>query len=66
MAVETGENMTARSYADIVNRIPSFGAVLQSETTGVKACIVEFVLEGLHLHKLLNKYTVSGKSTYSA
>lgn len=66
LAVETGENMTARSYADIVNRIPSFGAVLQSETTGVKACIVEFVLEGLHLHKLLNKYTVSGKSTYTA
>jgi len=66
LAVETGENMTAQSYADIVNRIPSFGAVLQSETTGVKACIVEFVLEGLHLHKLLNKYTVSGKSTYTA
>lgn len=66
LAVETGENMTAQSYADIVNRIPSFGAVLQGETTGVKACIVEFVLEGLHLHKLLNKYTVSGKSTYTA
>ncbi len=66
LAVETGENMTAQSYADIVNRIPSFGAVLQSESTGVKACIVEFVLEGLHLHKLLNKYTVSGKSTYTA
>lgn len=66
LAVEIGENMTAQSYADIVNRIPSFGAVLQSETTGVKACIVEFVLEGLHLHKLLNKYTVSGKSTYTA
>jgi magnesium chelatase subunit I len=66
LAVETGENMTAQSYADIVNRIPSFGAVLQSESTGVKACIVEFVLEGLHLHKLLNKFTVSGKSTYTA
>ena len=66
LAVETGENLTAQSYADIVNRIPSFGAVLQNETTGVKACIVEFVLEGLHLHKLLNKYTVSGKSTYTA
>ena len=66
LAVETGESLTAQSYADIVNRIPSFGAVLQNETTGVKACIVEFVLEGLHLHKLLNKYTVSGKSTYTA
>ncbi|MCP5181713.1 MAG: magnesium chelatase [Pseudomonadales bacterium] len=66
LAVETGEALTARNYADIVDRVPGFGAVLANESTGVKACIVEFVLEGLHLHKLLNKYSVSGRSTYTA
>jgi hypothetical protein len=34
-------------------------------TPGLRAATVEFILEGLHLHKLLNKYDHTGYSTYT-
>ena len=32
---------------------------------GRRAATIEFVLEGLHLHKLLNKHDHSGRSVYT-
>ncbi len=66
LSVETGHGLDSASYAAIIDRVPGFGDVLRDESTGVKACMVEFILEGLHLNKLLNKYTVSGRSTFTA
>ena len=31
----------------------------------MRATVIEFVLEGLHLHKLLNKYDHAGAATYT-
>ncbi len=38
---------------------------ITATTPGTQAAEVEFILEGLHLNKLLNKYAVSGRSTYT-
>ncbi len=66
LAVETSDSMTSDSYAAIIDRIPGFGDMLRDESTALKACMVEFILEGLHLNKLLNKHTVGGRSTFTA
>ena len=65
LTVETGEAMQATGYAAILDQVPGLGDVFRDETTGARAATVEFILEGLHLHKLLNKYSVSGRATYS-
>ena len=41
----------------------SIGA-LAGESEAARAAAIEFVLEGLHLHKLLNKYSVDGRASY--
>ncbi len=66
MSVETGDSLTGDSYSKIIDDVPGFGDVLKNEPVGIRACMVEFILEGLHLNKLLNKYTVSGRSTFTA
>ena len=66
LTVDTGEHLETQSYAAIIERVPGLGDVLQNESIALKACIVEFVLEGLHLHKLLSKHSVAGRNTFSA
>ena len=66
LSVETGDALSSESYAAIIDKIPGLGDVMRNESIGLKACTVEFILEGLHLNKLLNKYTVSGRSTFTA
>ncbi len=65
LTVETGDAMRAVDYRGIVEQVPGLGDVFRDETDGMRAAIIEFILEGLHLHKLLNKYSVSGRSTYT-
>jgi magnesium chelatase subunit I len=68
LSVETGENVPAKEYREIVATVKGLGDVVRglvpNESEAVLAAAVEFVLEGLHLHKLLNKYTVDGRNAY--
>lgn len=68
LMVETGESTPAEDYAAIVDKVPALADVFPDRSranTGVKAATVELILEGLHLHKLLNKYDHAGYATYT-
>jgi len=68
--VEVSDRMPAEEYREGVNQIPGLRAGLErlgpSESPGLMAAAVEFVLEGLHLHQKLNKDTEGGRATYRA
>ena len=65
LSIEIGEAVYAEDYATIIDKIPGMADRLSTTTPGTRAAEVEFILEGLHLNKLLNKYAVSGSSTYT-
>ncbi len=65
LTIEIGEAVYAEDYATIIEKIPGLAERLTADTVGTRAAEVEFILEGLHLNKLLNKYAVSGRATYS-
>jgi magnesium chelatase subunit I len=68
LSVDTGEAAPATDYAAIAERIPSLNDIFpdrDSVTDTMRATVIEFVLEGLHLHKLLNKYDHAGTATYT-
>ncbi len=63
--VHTGDELPASDYADLLGSMPELGPVLTAlavgETPAGVASAVEFVLEGLHLSKRLNKDAVDGR-----
>jgi magnesium chelatase subunit I len=67
-SVEVSDTMPARSYVKYIKDIPGLaGAVKKmadTEAPEVVASIVEFIFEGLHLNKRLNKTRVQGKAIY--
>ena len=69
LSVEVGEAAPAGAYADIIERVDGLAeavAGLAGEAGPAHAAAaVEFVLEGLHLHKLLNKHGVGGRATFT-
>ena len=65
LAVSTGAALPLADYAEIIDAVPALGDVFTNESPAERAATVEFILEGLHLHKLLNKYSVAGQETYS-
>ena len=69
MSVEVGEAAPAGAYAAIIERVDGLGeavAGLAGEAGPAHAAAaVEFVLEGLHLHKLLNKHRLGGQVTFT-
>ena len=68
LVVETGEGTPAEDDAAIAERLPALNDVFPDRTQvspGVRAATVELILEGLHLHKLLNKYDHMGYATYT-
>jgi magnesium chelatase subunit I len=66
--VHTGDDMPSAEYVGMASKVPALrGAVADlagSETPAAVASAVEFLLEGLHLSKRLNKEAAGGKSTY--
>ena len=68
--VHAGDDVASSEYVDVLGRLPALRpAVLElagSETPAAVASAVEFVMEGLHLSKRLNKDSVGGKATYRA
>ena len=69
LSVEVGEAAPTGAYADIIERVDGLAeavAGLAGEAGPAHAAAaVEFVLEGLHLHKLLNKHGIGGRATFT-
>ena len=66
--VHTGPDLPASAYANVLGDLPALHATLAElqvgETPAAVASAVEFVLEGLHLSKRLNKDAVGTRATY--
>jgi magnesium chelatase subunit I len=68
LTVETGEAAPASEYLKILEAIPALSDIFPDRnklSPAQQAATIEFVLEGLHLHKLLNKFDHAGSSTYA-
>jgi magnesium chelatase subunit I len=66
--VHAGDDVPSTSYVELLNRLPALRkpvtALAGSETPAAVASAAEFVLEGLHLSKRLNKEALGSKATY--
>jgi len=67
-AVDAGEDIGSAAYAELVTDMPALrdavNTVTEDESPAAVAAAVEFVLEGLHLSKRLNKEAAGNRATY--
>ena len=67
-AVEVGENMASSAYVRAFGDTSEVGTAMQRlrlpDHPEVRASVIEFLLEGLHLSKRLNKDEVDGRALY--
>jgi len=67
-AVDAGEDIASGAYAELAADLPALREavrrVTEDESPEAVASAVEFVLEGLHLSKRLNKEAAGGRATY--
>jgi len=65
---ETSDNMSAKLYTRYIKEIPGMAKAVKkmtdAETPETIASVVEFILEGAHLNKRLNKTKVEGRTIY--
>ena len=65
-----GDDIPSATYVEVLSRLPVLKAPVMdlagSETPAAVASATEFVLEGLHLSKRLNKEAAGGRATYRA
>lgn len=68
LSVETGESLRADEYQKLLNEVDGLGDALDElivdDGSAVVASAIEFVLEGLHLNKRLNKDQAGGQAQY--
>ena len=68
--VHAGDDVTSATYVEVLSKLPVLKAPVMelagSETPAAVASATEFVLEGLHLSKRLNKEASGGRATYRA
>ncbi|TMD17141.1 MAG: magnesium chelatase [Chloroflexi bacterium] len=66
--LEVGEGIPARAYTRAIGEVPELATALKRlglpDRPEVRASVIEFVLEGLHLNKRLNKDEVEGRAIY--
>jgi magnesium chelatase subunit I len=67
--VHAGDDLPASAYAETLELVPALAAPVRSLTGGSEdpamvASATEFILEGLHLTKRLNKEAAGGRATY--
>ncbi len=66
--LEVGEGIPARAYTRAVGDLPELATALKRlslpDRPEVRASVIEFLLEGLHLNKRLNKDEVEGRAVY--
>jgi magnesium chelatase subunit I len=71
LVASAGEDVSATDYVRLVSDQPALRGPVQAltegdESPGMVASAVEFLLEGLHLSKRLNKDAVGGRASYRA
>ncbi len=71
LVAHTGEDVTSAELVALLESVPALAAPVQGLTGGNEspaavAAAVEFVLEGLHLSKRLNKDSAGTRATYRA
>jgi len=66
--VETSESAGVADYQRIAETLAGMSAAVEalSQEEAARPAAVEFVLEGLHLHKLLNKHSAAGGCIFTA
>ena len=68
--VHTGDELPSADYVALISDLPGVKETLEDlgviETPASVASAIEFLLEGLHLSKRLNKDAVNGRATYRA
>jgi magnesium chelatase subunit I len=69
VVAHTGEDLTSVSEAELVGKVPALREPVATLTRGDEspaavASAIEFVLEGLHLSKRLNKESVGARATF--
>jgi magnesium chelatase subunit I len=68
MNADVSDTMASKKYVDLMNKIDGLGPAIAKLETGenpaMLASAVEFVFEGLHLNKRLNKDRVAGRVQY--
>ena len=66
--MHTGEDIASSEYAKLLADVPRCGPRSPTSSVGETpagvASAIEFVLEGLHLSKRLNKDAVGGRAAY--
>ena len=66
--LEVGEGIPARTYNKAIGDLPELTSALKklslTDKPETRASVIEFLLEGLHLNKRLNKDEVEGKAVY--
>ena len=66
--LEVGEGIPARTYTRAIGELPELAGALKklglADRPEVRASVIEFLLEGLHLNKRLNKDEVEGHAVY--
>ena len=66
--VEVGESLAANAYAGALGELPGVDAATQklgeSSTPASRVAVLEFILEGLHRGKRLNKTEMDGTAVY--
>jgi len=68
LTVEVGEGLPSERYPRILNELPELRSAVTKlgadQNAATVASAIEFVLEGLHLNRKLNKERAAGKSRY--
>jgi magnesium chelatase subunit I len=67
ISVEVSDSQQSTEYGRIVNQVEGLDRAVQklgANSPAQQAAAIEFVLEGLHLNKRLNKDRVAGKAQY--
>ncbi|HVM02981.1 MAG TPA: magnesium chelatase, partial [Acidimicrobiales bacterium] len=68
LVVHAGDDVAASAYADVLVRVPALRRpvveLAGGESPAAVASAVEFVLEGLHLSRRLNKEAAGARATY--
>jgi magnesium chelatase subunit I len=68
VSAETGEAVPARHYVELLERLPTLRAAVDTiapeSSSACAAAATELVLEGLHLNRMLNKDLVDGRAVY--
>jgi magnesium chelatase subunit I len=66
--LEVGEGISARAYSRALGDLPEIATALKRlglpDRPETRASVIEFLLEGLHLNKRLNKDEVEGRAVY--